>query len=429
MNGSRIIIIGGGAAGLIAARQLVRKGMDVTILEARKRLGGRIHSFTNNSFTKITEGGAEFVHGKQEITLALLKEYKLKFKPAKGKVWHARDGETEKDKSIVTEHHRLLKKKLNELKRDIALKTFMDRYFKGSEYYSLRQSVYGFVEGYESADAKYFSTFAFREDWLEVEKWKQYRVESGYQSLIDAIVRECRDLGCKVRLSSVVKTIHWKTHQVEVRCTNGKSYTAEKAVISVPLGILQKNKLRFSPAMPVKQNAAKALGYGYVIKILLLFRTKFWEEESVRERLGKKMKNLFFLFSEGTIPVWWTQSPSPRPLMCGWLSGPEAKKHSAKSGRLIINEALLSLSFIFKLDVQAMHTKLQGWKVVNWSKDEFTLGSYSYATVGAKKYIRSLERPEKNTLFFAGEHLAEPTGTVEAAFVSGMKAADLILQS
>ena len=58
-----IIVIGAGAAGLIAARELGRAGKKVTILEARDRCGGRIHPPPSAAFGYPTEGGAEFVHG------------------------------------------------------------------------------------------------------------------------------------------------------------------------------------------------------------------------------------------------------------------------------------------------------------------------------------------------------------------------------
>jgi len=64
---------------------------------------------------------------------------------------------------------------------------------------------------------------------------------------------------------------------------------------------------------------------------------------------------------------------------------------------------------------------------MNWTHDEFALGSYSFATVNAEKHKSKLRKPEKNTLFFAGEHLGEPAGTVEAALMSGLTTAERII--
>ena len=421
-----VIIIGGGATGLIAARQLCRQGKKVVILEARRRLGGRIYTFRDDRFNSPVEAGAEFVHGKLETTISLLKEYKIKFIPARGQVWHKRRGEAEKNKDIVPEHHRQLAKKLKALKRDVTVQAFLDRNFKDTEYTILRLSVKGFVEGYESAELERFSTFAFRKDWLEAEKWKQYRVENGYGSLIDAIADECRQLGCKILLSAPVKSIHWKKDGAEARYASDRIVSAEKVLITVPLGILQENGIRFTPSLSAKMKAARSIGYGDVIKILLLFKTKFWEEIVIQQRLGKNLEKLFFLFSGASVPVWWTQYPEEHALLCGWLSGNNAKERANLSGRAIMEEALHSLSLIFETEQKNLRSKLKAWKVVNWSSDLFTGGSYSYASVGAKEHKAILSKPEKDTLFFAGEHLEEPFGTVEAALKSGLKVAELL---
>lgn len=132
--------------------------------------------------------------------------------------------------------------------------------------------------------------------------------------------------------------------------------------------------------------------------------------------------------SDEPVPTWWTQHPSPTTLLTGWLSGPEAEKSSSEPNSDTIAKAIDSLSAIFKMDKKLLRSKLMGWKVVNWVKDEFALGSYSYATVDGDKHKNKIRKPEKNTLFFAGEYLEEPAGTVEAAFLSGFKVADKILE-
>ncbi len=428
MEGNEVVIIGAGAAGLIAARNLLRQRVRVTILEARNRLGGRIYTFTNSQFTLPAEGGAEFIHGKQKLTLELLKEYKIKHYVAKGKIWHAHSAVPEADRSIVTEHHGRLVKKLRELKRDLPLKTFLDRHFKGAQFELLRKEIRGFVEGYESASIEHFSTLAFKKDWLEAEEWEQYRIQGGYGDLINALADECRSLGCTIKLSSVVKRIVWKQGLAELHCRNDKKYTASKVLVTIPLGILQKNKIHFSPALPNKIKAARALGFGDVIKIQVLFKTNFWEEKEIQHRLGIKMKNIFFIFSTALVPTWWTQSPQSSGLLCGWLSGPGVKEYSKLTEKQILEESLLSLTEIFKMDRKAIRQKMISWKVFNWSNDEFTLGSYSYSTVNSEKNKRILGKVEKRTLYFAGEHFEEPSGTVEAAFKSGLEVAKDMLK-
>lgn len=424
MHTHDIIIIGAGASGLIAARELACEGYDVLVLEGSKRIGGRAFTFRDDKFPDWTETGAEFIHGKQKETIRLLKEYKIKLTPAKGKIWQPRFGEeNDHDKDLVKGHRRLLSKKLKAVKRDLSLKKFLNAHFKGNEFTLLRQTVQGMVEGYESADVKEFSTIAFRDEWHDVEKWKQYRVKGGYRKLMNALATDITENGGVIRFSSVVYKVRWKKHNVEVYCKDGKVHLARQAIITVPLGVLQAKRITFLPAMPGKSKAIQELGFGDVIKILLLFKTPFWQDKQLHERVEENLDKLFFLFSKENIPTWWTQSTGKSSLLTGWLSGPKAQRNSSKSNQQILQESILSLASIFKTDARYIRSKLKSWKVVNWCREEFTLGSYAYATVNGKKNRAQLTRSEKDTLFFAGEHLADEPGTVEAALKSGLKVA------
>src|SRR6202171_3418986 len=94
-----IVVIGAGAAGLMAARELARAGNRVTILEARDRCGGRIYPLSAQEFGYPAEGGAEFVHGAAPVTRALMREARLSLSPMAGARWTARSGALSPDES------------------------------------------------------------------------------------------------------------------------------------------------------------------------------------------------------------------------------------------------------------------------------------------------------------------------------------------
>src|ERR1700749_4880234 len=97
MESTQILIIGAGAAGLMAAHELAKAGKKVTILEARNRTGGRIHTLDNASFFNYAELGAAFVHGDFPVTLKLRKEMKIEVTPASGEMWNYNNGKFSKE--------------------------------------------------------------------------------------------------------------------------------------------------------------------------------------------------------------------------------------------------------------------------------------------------------------------------------------------
>ena len=84
-----IVIVGAGAAGLIAANKLSAT-FNITVLEARDRIGGRINTLTIQD--QIIEGGAEFIHGNLPVTLQLLKDAQINYVAVKGEMYRKKNG-------------------------------------------------------------------------------------------------------------------------------------------------------------------------------------------------------------------------------------------------------------------------------------------------------------------------------------------------
>jgi len=140
MTETDILIIGAGATGLMAARELTKAGKKVIVLEARDRCGGRIHTLNNELFFKNSELGAEFIHGDLQTTLGLLKKAGIALQPAGGEMWHAHDGKLDKDGPFA-EGWDLLMEKLEELETDTSINQFLAKEFPGDQYDQLKKSV------------------------------------------------------------------------------------------------------------------------------------------------------------------------------------------------------------------------------------------------------------------------------------------------
>src|SRR5215831_12965441 len=120
----KVIIVGGGVAGLFADRELSKKGYHVTILEAAGHLGGRIQTIRNSLFTQPVERGVEFIHGNLPLTIELLKEASIEYNVVKGNMVRIVDGnwQTQDDFTVGWDE---LMEKMNSIREDMTMDEFL----------------------------------------------------------------------------------------------------------------------------------------------------------------------------------------------------------------------------------------------------------------------------------------------------------------
>src|ERR1700726_445490 len=357
-----IVVIGAGAAGLMAARELARAGKRVSILEARDRCGGRIHPLPAAKFGYPAEGGAEFVHGEAPVTHGLLREAGLSLLPIQGTQWTVEDGKFSREQSRDP-HEAELHKVLQELKDDMTVAEFLRRHFAGPEYGRLRHSIERMVEGYDAADPERASILALRDEWMDGGRRTQARIIGGYGALVDFLTAECRNQGVAIHLGSAVSAIEASNGRGVVHCANGDAHECDAVVLTVPLPLLKDIAL---PSMERERAAAAAqIGFGNVIKIVMRFETRWWLDER------KDLADLTFLLSEERIPVWWTQHPCDLPVLTGWLGGPKTAGMAQLNERETIEAGLASLADIFGRDPRLLVRSLVAARAIDWAKDRF----------------------------------------------------------
>jgi monoamine oxidase len=416
-----IIVIGAGAAGLMAARELGRAGKKVTILEARNRCGGRIHPLPAADFGYPAEGGAEFVHGEAQVTRALLREAGLSLLPVQGARWKAERGAFSRDEA-PDPHTDRLQQVLAELKSDVSVVEFLEQHFAGPEYSRLRHSILRMVEGYDAANPDRASILALRDEWMNRERGTQARIVGGYGPLIEFLMAQCRKQGASIHLDAAVSAIETAHRRVSARCANGDRHIGDAAILTVPLPLLQ--EITLPPAVRKKAAAAADIGFGNVIKILLRFKTRWWTRGK-----GKHLSDLLFLLSSGTIPVWWTQHPTEHPVLTGWLAGPKTNGMAHLDESELIETGLASLGDIFGMSPEQLARDVVAARAINWANDPFARGAYSYATLATREAQSALASADGGAVFFSGEALyrGPDMGTIEAALASGLETARTIL--
>jgi monoamine oxidase len=417
----QFLVIGAGAAGLMAARELAGAGRKVTIVEARNRCGGRIYPLPSDEFGYPAEAGAEFVHGAAPVTRALMREANLSLLRRAGTRWSARSGALRQDEPSFP-HAARFYKALTEVKADLPIAEFLQTQFAGRQYDELRRSVTRTVEGYDAADPWRFSTLALRDEWMARDDDEHGRVAEGYGALVDYLASECERHGVAIHYGAVVTAMDDAAGRVTLRCRNGSCFEADAAIVTVPLPILREIAL---PAATRQQAAAAAdIGYGNVVKLLLRFATTWWAN-----RRDNDLGDLSFLLSNATVPTWWTQYPEPHPVLTGWYAGPKAERVSSHGESELIEMGLASLAVIFDMPVDRIRKELVTARAINWGNDPFARGAYSYATPRTREALLVLRRMGTGRIFFSGEafYVGPDMGTVEAALASGQETAQTIL--
>ncbi len=418
----RFIVVGAGAAGLNAARELCRAGKAVIVLEAQGRCGGRIYSLPAAEFGYPAEGGAEFVHGEAPVTRTLLREARLSLLPVQGAQWRARDGVLSQSDAPLPFAARFYEA-LAEVKADLPIGEFLAKQFAGDRYAELRRAITRMVEGYDAADPARASTLALREEWMGRGLGTQGRIAGGYGGLIDFLASESRQAGAVIHLGAVVKAIETSDGRVVVRCNDGKTYDGDAVIVTVPLPLL--SEIALSPSVRERAAASAQIGFGNVVKILLRFATKWWANAQ-----GKHLADLSFLFSDVTVPTWWTQHPSEYPVLTGWFGGPKTETVAHLGEGELVELGLRSLAESFALPSEQLKRELVMARAINWANDPFARGAYSYATPETRQAQSRLEQSD-GAIFFSGEVLyrGRDMGTVEAALASGLTAARSVLAS
>jgi monoamine oxidase len=418
---ANFLVVGAGAAGLLTACELARAGKGVTILEARDRCGGRIYPLPIEEFGYPAEGGAEFVHGAATVTRSLMREARLSLLPSAGTRWSTRMGALSPDESSVPHMDRFYQA-LSNVKADLPIAEFLETRFADRRYDRLRRAITRTVEGYDAADPRRVSTLALRDEWMARDEGQHGRIAEGYGGLVEYLESECRRHDAAIHLGASVTAIDEARGGIAARCHDGAIFEADAAVVTAPLPLLSEIAL---PSAARERVAATAdIGFGNVVKILLRFATKWWADHK-----GLDLADLSFLVSDATVPTWWTQHPASHPVLTGWFAGPKADTVSSLAASGLVEMGIASLAGIFDLSPDSIRKDVVASRAINWGNDPFARGAYSYATPKTRAAQSALGKPDRGSIFFAGEALytGPDMGTVEAALASGRETVQMIL--
>jgi monoamine oxidase len=428
-----VIVIGAGAAGVFAMRELVRSGLTAICLEARNRIGGRI--FTRRSLARHPiELGAEFVHGEGNIVHELSREYGLTLVPHVGEAYSWLDGRLLADSELprpplqsLYELRRLAERFRREGRGATPLPVFLSTP-EFAEILARSAVTRRYIEQLIKNDHSVEPTVLTLEGWLEPDVTgfgANFHVDQGYSALLHRAAEEAR---LDIRLNRPVQRIEWGPGSVNVFARN-LALESRAALVTLPLGVLQAGDVIFDDPLPSsKIEAIHALQAGKAFKMVTSFRAlhggkSFWPE------------GMAFLASALDSQLLWPTSlrrrRGQRYLLTHLVGGDAADRfgHHPDPPQAILNQLvhMFGTERIRDLFVRAE------WRV--WHDDRYSRSGYSaFPDESVPDARQALRMPVADTLFFAGEAVGvkgKPgyVASVHGAIESGIQTARDVIAS
>lgn len=422
-----VIIIGGGVAGLAAARLLQSKGAGVLILEARDRMGGRV--WTDLSLPGVAlDLGASWIEGIKSNPMAwLARSFNLRTLPTDwdNKALYNLEGSRLSQPEIArieTNYQGLLRQVErfrdqleDEDEDDISLQEGFDRVLAtrsltNSERSALDYSISTEIEHDYGADVSELSLFRWDQD--EGFGGASVLFPGGYGQIVSRLAR-----GLDIRLNQSVRHIEYNNQGVRIT-TDHHTFEAQRAIVTLPLGVLKRGMVRFSPALPERKlNAMRRLGMGLLNKLYLRFPRIFWPKEA--EVLG------LLATRKGEWTDWLNYYKyTGAPILLCLNAGHYGRRIEELSNSQVIEAAMRVLGRIYGMSIP----QPTGALITRWNSDPFTFGSYSFIKPGGSgKDYDTLAEPIGDRIFFAGEATSRThAATVHGAWLSGEREAKRI---
>jgi monoamine oxidase len=434
-----VAVIGAGAAGLSAARDLTAAGVTVEVLEARRRIGGRVLTVHDPSVVVPVELGAEFVHGSAPQTARLTREASLTLCDINGDRWESGARGLRPLDDFWERLDCVMRHLSPRGRHDRSFAEFLAERPGGRSLARERRLASAWVSGFHAADPARASVRALADGGSprgDESEQRQSRVLEGYDRVPAHLARA---LAREPRLGTVVTRIEWGRGAAELTVRpddNGPTLPALRAravVVTVPLGVLQapageEGTITFAPPLPkAKSDALGGLAEGHVVRVLVVLDEPLWLTEPPPAVGGDRLleRLAFILRADGEMPVCWTAYPTDAPLLVAWFGGPEAESVARLDRSGIEQRAVAGLARCLHVARRRFERHVRACHLHNWSGDRFSRGAYSYVVVGGSEASTKLARPVDGTLFFAGEAFDSQgrNGTVEGAIASGRRAA------
>lgn len=437
-----LIVVGAGCAGLAAARELTTAGLSTIVLEARDRIGGRIHTVREPDLAYPIELGAEFVHGAAPDVHDIVRAAGLRAVPVAGSRWQAVGGELSRGDEYWGRVRRIMARLDREAEPDRSFADWLSSEAASDLTEAEREMAMEYVAGFHAADPTDVG-----ESWLArqagpeepaqtTDLLRGARIAEGYDRVPAWLAR---DLPRKaLRLGRAVDRVEWEAGAVRVTCTRrrggAESFEARAAVLTLPVGVLRTRAdepggIHFAPDIAERRDALERLAMGSATRLVLRLEEPFWKSGAGGPGPpDDRLDDLGFLNTPScAFRVWWTPAPADAPVLVAWTGGPRARALAGRDPATLAERALQELASQLGLASRSLGRLLVRAHAHDWEHDPYARGAYSYGRVGGGAAGAELARPLADTLFFAGE-ATDPSdeATAQGAIASGRRAAEQV---
>uniref|UniRef100_A0ACD6AGB8 Uncharacterized protein n=1 Tax=Avena sativa TaxID=4498 RepID=A0ACD6AGB8_AVESA len=435
-----VIVIGAGLAGLAAARQLLRFGLRVLVLEGRARPGGRVYTSRLGGGQAAVELGGSVITGIHANPLGVLaRQLGIPLHKVRDRcpLYHP-DGRT-----VGTRLDRVM---------DLAFNTLLDHATRLRE--ALKEAAEGISLGEGIERLRRLYSVAKSEEEREVLDWHLANLEfsnagclselslahwdqddqfemggdhcflaGGNSRLVHALCD-----GVPVLYEKTVKRIEHGEDGVSITVEGGQVFQADMALCTVPLGVLKNGSIEFDPVLPKnKLGAIQRLGFGLLNKVAMVFPSVFWDEDidtfGCLNKESSKRGEFFLFYSYHTV--------SGGAVLIALVAGEAALEFEKVDPVVTLHRVLAILRGIYGPKGVTVPDPIQS-ACTRWGSDPFCCGSYSHIRVGSSgtDYDILAESVSDDHLFFAGEatNRAYPA-TMHGALLSGLREASRILRA
>ena len=455
-----VVIVGAGSAGLYAAKTLNEDGYDVLIIEATDRIGGRVYSHTLGD-TRI-ELGAEELYGRKgnnPVWNAIKGEYgkSIYVDGYQGPEAYSMDGGTntcwtlssatrdcadDPDVTLVDGLYDWYWRPSNHPDPTTTLADdVLDEYgvAPGDRSYHIYESSFAGGEYATSLHKLGARSLALQDNEWDLSEWIVVLGDKdlGYSDALETVWWDDVVANSELLLDSPVVEIDTNGDDVIVKDANGDLHAARQVIVTVSIGVLQKEMIDFMPDLPDSTiEAYNGIGIDMGMKVPIRFSSAWWEVEG---------EPLSWLVTEGLagacwVPTDYKSGSSDHIMMCYPMGDNAAMLNDIAEAAVAIGEdgdqaivdaILFDLDTTFPEAPNAANANFEEAVVQNWGAHPYTLGAYSYPKVGTYTTASDNKRADlqvpvaNNRIFFAGEgtHVTHPA-TVVGALHEGERAAN-----